>query len=102
MDIIIRLLWLIPFRYISQIPLLCMDIYSIGPTMSLPITPTIATSMALIIIAMVAITLTFGTIILGIWVAPVLLSEMARLATVLALVSKLPSTMIRPTLFMAM
>ena len=102
MDMMTRWSWLIPLRETSRIPLLLMGIHSMGSTMGLPMTTTITTTMALIAMALVAMTLTSGPSILCMWVTPALLSKMARLATIVASSSWSPLTMIRLALFMAM
>ena len=84
MDIITRWSWLIPLRETSWIPLLIMGIYGMGSTTGLPMTMTITTTMALLATALVATNLTLGPGILGIWLTPELLSELARLAIIVA------------------
>ena len=64
--------------------------------------PSISMTIALIAMALLAISLTSGPSILGIWVIPALLSKMARLATVVPSGSQLPSTTIRLASFMAL
>ena len=56
-----------------------------GPTMYVPMTLTLAMTMVLIAMALVAKTLTSGPGVLCIWETPALFYEMARLATVVVL-----------------
>ena len=83
-----------------------MGIHSMGLTMGLtiglPMASTIAINMALIAVDLVAMALTLGPSILYIWVTLALFSKIAKLATEVASISYLPSTMIRLALFLAM
>ena len=62
----------------SWIPLLCMAICGMGLDMGLPMTTTIAITMALIAMVLIAIPLTLGPGILGIWIALALLKGKAN------------------------
>ena len=61
-----------------------MGIYGMGSTMGVPTMMTISMSTALIATALIATILTSDPSILCMWVAPALLSKMARLATIVA------------------
>ena len=64
-------------------------------------TLTMATTTALIAMALEAMTLSLVPTVLGIWVAPELLSKMSRLIIVVASVRSLAFTSIRLTSFFA-
>ena len=66
---------LIHVRDMSQIPLLLMGIHGIGLTTALLMTPTIVTTMVVIARALVAMTMTLGYRILGIWITSALPSK---------------------------
>ena len=61
-----------------------MGIYSMGLTMCLLKFMTVTMTMAIIAMDLVDTTLNLGPGILGIWITPALLSELAKFATVLA------------------
>ena len=66
---------LIHARDMSQIPLLLMGIHGIGLTTGLLMTPTIVKTMVVIAGALVAMTVTLGRRILGIWITSALPSK---------------------------